>query len=62
MGPQRRLGIYVSFESPSIIKYLEPFTCDMFIERFVECHFVETVFVRLGGENKIILKLERKNK
>ena len=23
MGPQRRLGIYVGFDSPSIIKYLE---------------------------------------
>ncbi|XP_056694866.1 uncharacterized protein [Spinacia oleracea] len=27
MGPQRRLGIYVGFDSPSIIKYLEPTTC-----------------------------------
>ncbi|KAL0282394.1 UNVERIFIED_CONTAM: hypothetical protein Sangu_2952100 [Sesamum angustifolium] len=26
MGPQRRLGIYIGFESPSIIKYLEPMT------------------------------------
>ena len=24
MGPQRRLGIYVGYESPSIIRYLEP--------------------------------------
>ncbi|KAK4394137.1 hypothetical protein Sango_1884500 [Sesamum angolense] len=30
MGPQRRLGIYVGFESPSIIKYLEPMTGDQF--------------------------------
>ena len=30
MGPQRRLGIYVGFESPSIIKYLEPLTGDPF--------------------------------
>ncbi|KAL0389121.1 UNVERIFIED_CONTAM: hypothetical protein Scaly_0269200 [Sesamum calycinum] len=30
MGPQRRLGIYVGFESPSIIKYLEPVTGDQF--------------------------------
>ena len=26
MGSQRRLGIYVGFESPSIIRYLEPLT------------------------------------
>jgi hypothetical protein len=25
MGPQKRLEIYIGFESPSIIKYLEPF-------------------------------------
>jgi hypothetical protein len=24
MGPQRRLGTYIGYESPSIIKYLEP--------------------------------------
>jgi hypothetical protein len=26
MGPHRKLGIYVGFKSPSIIKYLEPLT------------------------------------
>ncbi|KAL0291866.1 UNVERIFIED_CONTAM: hypothetical protein Scaly_2617500 [Sesamum calycinum] len=26
MGQQRKLGIYVGFESPSIVKYLEPMT------------------------------------
>ena len=30
MGPQRRLGIYVGFDSPSIIRYLEPLTGDLF--------------------------------
>ena len=30
MGHKRRLGIYVSFDSPSIIIYLEPLTCDVF--------------------------------
>ena len=24
MGPQRRLGIYVGFEAPTIVRYLEP--------------------------------------
>ena len=38
MGPQRRLGIYVGYDSPSIIKYLEPSTCDLFTARFADSH------------------------
>ncbi|KAM2825188.1 hypothetical protein COP1_035011 [Malus domestica] len=53
MGPQRRLGIYVGFDSPFIIKYLEPLTGDMFTARFAECHFDETVFPSLGGEKTV---------
>jgi hypothetical protein len=34
MGPQRRLGIYIGFHSPSIIKYLEPLTGDIFYSSF----------------------------
>jgi hypothetical protein len=34
MGPQHRLGIYVGFDSPSIIRYLEPLTSDVFKARF----------------------------
>ena len=52
MGPQRRLGIYVGFNSPSIIKYLEPLTGDVFTARFADCQFDETMFPILGGENK----------
>ncbi|KAK7302565.1 hypothetical protein RJT34_13457 [Clitoria ternatea] len=52
MGPQRRLGIYVGYESPSIIKYLEPLTGDLFTARFADCHFDESIFPPLGGENK----------
>ena len=52
MGPQRRLGIYVGYESPSIIKYLEPLTGDSFTARFADCHFDESDFPILGGENK----------
>ncbi|KAL0552297.1 hypothetical protein IC582_011405 [Cucumis melo] len=47
MGPQRRLGIYVGFESPSIIRYLEPLTGDVFTARFVDCHFNEINFSTL---------------
>ncbi|XP_068305181.1 uncharacterized protein [Pyrus communis] len=50
MGPQRKLGIYLGFDSPSIIRYLEPLTGDMFTARFADCHFDETVFPSLGGE------------
>ena len=50
MGAQRRLGIYVGFESPSIIRYLEPLTGDMFTARFADCRFDETNFPQLGGE------------
>ncbi|KAI3821171.1 hypothetical protein L1987_08729 [Smallanthus sonchifolius] len=52
MGPQRRLGIYVGYESPSIIKYLEPTTGDLFTARFVDCHFNESTFPTLGGDEK----------
>jgi hypothetical protein len=52
MRPQRRLGIYVGYESPSIIRYLEPLTVDVFQARFADCHFDETNFPTLGGENK----------
>ena len=56
MGPQRRLGIYVGYDSPSIIKYLEPSTGDLFTARFADSHFDESIFPTLGGERK---KLEK---
>ena len=56
MGPQRRLGIYVGYESPSIVRYLEPQTGDVFTARFADCHFDEENFPVLGGERK---QLER---
>ncbi|KAG7584130.1 Reverse transcriptase RNA-dependent DNA polymerase [Arabidopsis suecica] len=56
MGPQRRLGIYIGCDSPSIIRYLEPQTGDVFTARFADCHFDEKVFPVLGGENKQVGK------
>ena len=53
MGPQCSLGIYVSFDSPSIIRYLEPLTDDVFKARFANYHFNETVFPPLGGEKSL---------
>ena len=52
MGHQRRMGIYVGFNSASIIKYLEPVTGDLFTARFADCHFDEAMFPTLGGESK----------
>jgi hypothetical protein len=49
MGPQRRLRIYIDFHSPSIIKYLEPLTGDIFTARFTNCQFDEIIFPILGG-------------
>ncbi|KAL9160609.1 hypothetical protein ABFS82_08G211600 [Erythranthe guttata] len=50
MGPQRRLGIYVGFDSPSIIRFLEPITGDLFTARFADCHFDETLFIPIGKD------------
>ena len=52
MGPQWRLRIYVGFEIPSIIRYLEPLTGDVFTARFADCQFNEVVFPTLGEKEK----------
>ena len=49
------MWVYVGYESPSIIKYLEPIG-DLFTARFADCHFDEPTFPALRGENK---KLEK---
>ena len=48
MGPQRCLDIYVGFNSPSIIRFLEPTTGDLFTTRFADYHFNETRFPSIG--------------
>ena len=53
MGPQRRLGIYVGYDSPSIIRYLEPSTGDVFTAHFANYHFNESLFPPLGGEKSV---------
>ena len=53
MGSQRRLEIYVGFDSPFIIRYLEPLTDNVFTTHFADCHFNESVFLSLGGEKSI---------
>jgi hypothetical protein len=44
----------VLFQSPSISKYLEPLTGDLFMARFADCIFNENHFLALGGDNKFI--------
>ena len=56
MGPQRRLRIYVGYDSSFVIKYLEPTTGDLFTARFADCHFDESLFPTLKGENEQLEK------
>jgi hypothetical protein len=48
------MGIYVGFQSLSILKYLEPLTGDLFMTWFTDCIFNEDHFLALGGDNKFI--------
>jgi hypothetical protein len=51
VGPHRKLGIHVGYKSPSIIKYLEPLTGDLFTARHDDCIFDEDNFQALWGDN-----------
>ena len=53
LGPQRRLGIYVGFQSASIINYIEPLMGEVFTARFADCHFDKNLFPPLGGDKPI---------
>lgn len=53
LAPQIQL-VYVDFDSPSIIRYIEPLTGDLFKACFVDYHFDESVFLPLGGGLKSI--------
>ena len=54
LGPQCRIGIYVGFQSISIINYIEPLTGEVFTARFADCHFDENLFLPLGGDKPIL--------
>jgi hypothetical protein len=54
LDPHRRMEIYVGFQFPSILKYLEPLTGDLFTARFADCIFNEDHFLAFGGDNKFI--------
>ncbi|KAM1751220.1 hypothetical protein FF1_009306 [Malus domestica] len=60
MGPQLRMRIYVGYDSPSIIRYLDPLTGDFFTARFMDCHFYETVFSSLRGDKSVNVPEERR--
>ena len=60
MGPQRKKGIYVGYETSSILRYLEPLIGDLFTARFADCHFDETVFPPLGGETNVNVRNEHR--
>ena len=53
LSPQRRLGIYVDFQFPYIINYIEPLTGEVFTDRFADCHFDENLFPPLGEDKPI---------
>ena len=53
LGPQSRLGIYVGFQSASIINYIEPLTGGVFTARFADCHLDENLFLPFGGDKPI---------
>ena len=54
LGHQCRLGIYVGFQSASIINYINPLTGEVFTTRFADCHFDENLFPPLGGDKPIL--------
>ena len=49
MGPHRKLGVYVGYETSFIIKYLEPKIGDLFTARYADSIFDEDHFQALGG-------------
>ena len=56
MGPQRKLGIYIGYESLSILKYLEPITGDQFTAQYIDVIFDEDHFPTLGRDKNHKLK------
>jgi hypothetical protein len=46
------LGIYVGYHFPSIIKYLESLTGDLFTTQYADCIFNEDNFPALRGDYK----------
>ena len=47
MGYQRKLGIYIEFESPYIIEYLEPLMGDLFMANFADYEKIVKKFQKM---------------
>ena len=54
LGLQHRLGIYVGYDSPSIIRHLELLTRDVFTIRFASCYFNESIWLLKMSQKKLI--------
>ena len=52
IGAQCQQGIYVGFDSPSIVRFLEPTTTNLYKARFVNCRFIETKFPSLPSNTQ----------
>ena len=52
------MSIYVDYASSSSIRFLEPFTGDLFTT-LVGCHSDEIVFQPLGGDKNVTVPDER---
>jgi hypothetical protein len=50
MGHHRKIGIYVGYHSPSIIKFLELMIGGLFTARYADCIFNEDHFLALWEE------------
>jgi hypothetical protein len=61
MGLHRKLGIYVGYHSPSIIKYLEPLIGDLLTVWYNDYIFNEDHFSALEGEYKYHSKCQEIN-
>ena len=55
LGSQRKLW-YVRYKLPSIIKYVEPLTSDLFTIRFTDCYFDKSYLSTLGEEKDQLKK------
>ena len=60
IGPQRRMIIFVEYDSSSIIRYVEPLTGDLFTTHFADCHFYETVFMSIEGDKNVNIPEEQR--
>jgi hypothetical protein len=59
MGPHRKIGIYVGYHSPSIIKYLELMTRDFFTVQYTDCIFNDDHFPALGENFRLIQNVRK---